>query len=131
MDVLPSKEKSFAFEYVGETTGKKYEGQFTVLCVLNIGQKHMMELEKTRLMGNYPNPTDGLAGFAVILSNLRAKIINAPEWWNQSNGGASIDDEDALVTLYRKVTEAEVEWKEDLKKKTQKIPDPTSQSSTP
>lgn len=128
---LPSKEKTFSFEHTGETTGKKYDGQFTVLCVLNVGQKHALALEKTRLMGNYPNPTDDLAGFAVILANLRAKIVNAPEWWNQSGGGAVIDDEDVLVILYRKITEAETEWKEDLKKKTQKILDPTPQSSTP
>lgn len=128
---LPSKEKTFNFEHAGETTGKKYDGQFTVLCVLNVGQKHAMALEKTRLMGNYANPTDDLAGFAVILANLRAKIVVAPEWWNQSNGGAVIDDEDALVVLYRKITEAEIEWKEELKKKTQKITDPSSQLPTP
>jgi hypothetical protein len=128
---LPSKEKTFQFEHIGETMGKKYEGQFTVLCVLNVGQKHALALEKTRLMGNYPNPTDDLAGFAVILANLRAKIVDGPEWWKQSGGGATIEDEDALVVLYRKVTEAEIEWKEDLKKKTQKIPDPNSQSSNP
>lgn len=126
---LPSKEKTFAFEHVGETTGKKYEGQFTVLCVLNVGQKHSLALEKTRLLGNYANPTDDLAGLAIILANLRAKIVEAPEWWKQSNGGASLDDEDAMVVLYRKVQEAEFEWKEELKKKTQKPADPTPSST--
>jgi hypothetical protein len=122
---LPNKEKSFAFEHVGETTEKKYDGQFTVRCILNIGQKHSMALEQTRLLGSYENPTNDLSGLAIILSNLRAKIVEAPEWWKQSLGGSLIDDEDALVALYRKVVEAEVEWKEELKKKTQKIPDPT------
>lgn len=127
---LPSKEKTFDFDHVGEDTGKKYEGRFTVLCVLNVGQKHALALEKTRLMGNYANPTDDLSGFATILANLRAKIVDAPEWWKQSNGGSIIDDESALVVLYRKVQEAEFEWKEELKKKSQKLPD-QSQSSTP
>lgn len=127
---LPSKEKTFAFEHIGETTGKKYDGQFTVLCVLNVGQKHSLALEKTRLLGNYANPTDDLAGLAIILANLRAKIVEAPEWWKQSNGGASLDDEDAMVVLYRKVQEAEFQWKEELKKKTQPVVDP-SQPSTP
>ena len=122
---LPSKEKTFAFEHIGETTGKKYEGQFTVLCVLNVGQKHALALEKTRLLGNYANPTDDLAGLAIILANLRAKIIEAPEWWKQSNGGASLDDEDTMVVLYRKVQEAEFQWKEELKQKTQKPTDPS------
>jgi hypothetical protein len=128
---LPSKEKTFDFDHVGDLTGKEYKGRFTVLCVLTVGQKHALALEKTRLMGNYVNPTDDLSGFAVILANLRAKIVDAPEWWKQSAGGATLEDEDALVVLYRKVVEAEIEWKEDLKKKTQKIPDPISQSSTP
>ncbi len=128
---IPSKEKTFAFEHIGETTGKKYDGQFTVLAFLNVGQKHAMALEKTRLMGNYPNPTDDLVGFAVILSHLRAKITVGPEWWNQSGGGAVIDDEDALVILHRKLLEVEQEWKEDLKKKAQKIPEPTSAQPTP
>jgi len=128
---LPSKEKTFAFEHIGEVTGKKYDGQFTILALLNVGQKHALALEKTRLMGNYPNPTDDLAGFAVVLANLRAKILVGPEWWNQSGGGAVIDDEDALVVLHRKILEIEQEWKEDLKKKTQKIPDQSSTPSTP
>lgn len=117
---LPSKEKTFDFEHEGLETGKKYDGRFTVLCVLNVGQKHSLALEKTRLLGNYANPTDDLAGLAIILANLRAKIVEAPEWWKQSNGGAMVDDEDALVALYRKVQEAEVSWKEELKKKAPK-----------
>jgi hypothetical protein len=127
---LPSKERTFDFEHVGETTGKKYDGRFTALCVLNVGQRHLLGLEKTRLLGSYANPTDDLAGLAIILANLRTKIVDGPEWWKQSNGGALIDDEDALVVLYRKVQEAEQKWKEELKEKTQKIPDPVTQSST-
>ena len=126
---LPLKERTFEFDHVGGDTAKEYKGRFTVLCTLNVGQKHSLALEKTRLLGNYANPTDDLAGLAIILANLRAKVVDGPEWWKQSQGGATIEDEDALVTLYRKVQEAEFEWKEELKKKTQK-PDP-SQQSTP
>lgn len=122
---LPSKEKTFTFDHVGADTGKEYKGQFTVLCLLNVGQKHSLALEKTRLLGNYANPTDDLAGFAVILANLRAKIVESPEWWKQSQGGAVIDDEDVLVSLYRKLQEAEELWKADLKKKTEAIPETT------
>lgn len=125
---LPSKERTFHFEHIGADTGTKYEGRFTVLCLLNVGQKHNLALEKTRLLGNYANPTDDLAGFAVILANLRAKIVEAPEFWKQSQGGAVIDDEDVLVALFRKLEEAEKQWKADLKKKTEEIPDQTPQS---
>jgi hypothetical protein len=114
---LPSKEKTFDFDYTAELTNKRYDGRFTVLCSLNIGQKHAMALEKTRLLGSYQNPTDDLFGFAIILSNLRAKIIDGPEWWKQSRGGSTIEDEDVLVQLYNKVQEAESQWKENLRQK--------------
>lgn len=121
---LPLKERTFEFNHIGEDTGKEYKGHFTVLCTLNVGQKHALALEKTRLLGNYANPTDDLAGLAIILANLRAKIVESPEWWKQSGGGANVEDESALVVLYRQVQEAEFQWKEELKKKTQK-PDPS------
>lgn len=127
---MPSKEKTFDFEHEGTDTGKKYDGRFTVICNLNVGQKHAMALEKTRLLGSYLNPTDDLAGLAVVLSSLRIKIVDGPEWWKQSAGGAIIEDESALVELYQKVLDAETAWREELKKKSQKLPDP-SQSSTP
>ena len=130
---LPSKQRTFEFEHIGES-GRKYDGQFTVLCSLNVGQKHALALEKTRLLGNHPNPTDDLAGFSLILANLRAKIVNGPTWWQQSNGGMAIDDEDAVIALYRKIDEAELAWKEDLKKKAEQATAATqqnSQSSTP
>jgi len=129
---LPAKQQVFDFEYVTEL-GKKYDGQFTVLCSLNVGQKHMMELEKTRLLGNFPNPTDSLDGIAIILSNLRAKLLDGPPWWMQSGGGYNIEDEDALVSLYRKVLDVEVKWKADLKEKAQKLKEKTevSQAQAP
>ena len=110
---LPKIEAVFDFDFTSELA-KKYDGRFTVLCLLDMGQKHKLELEKTRLLGNYQNPTDTLAGIATVIANLRIKIIDAPEWWRQSNGGFSIKDEDALVALYDKVQAAEVEWRNQL-----------------
>ncbi len=114
---LPKKESTFELDHAAIVSGKKYDGTFTVRTVLNMGQKHKLELEKTRLMADYTNPTDGLAGIAIILSKLRIHIVDGPEWWKQSAGGFLIDDEDALVALYDKVIEAENKWKESLKKK--------------
>lgn len=122
---LPTKERTFEFECTGEITGKQYDGRFTVLCVLNIGQKHALALEKTRLLGNYTNPTDDLVGYALILSNLRIRIVDGPEWWKQSRGGAMIDDEEPLIKLYQKIQEVEQEWKQGLKEKAEKLQEAT------
>lgn len=127
---LPNRESVFDFEHVGVDTGNKYDGRFTVLCLLDMGQKHRLELEKTRLMGNYQNPSDGLYGIALILANLRIKVIDAPEWWKQSNGGSNILDEDVLVALYDKVLEAESEWRRKMKEKGEKAQESLSSSQT-
>lgn len=124
---LPKIESVFDFDYTSEL-GKKYDGRFTVLCLLDMGQKHRMELEKTRLLGNYPNPTDGLAGIAVVLAELRVKVVDAPEWWKQSNGGYNIKDEDAVVALYDKVKAAETEWRNNLQEMRKKAQEATSNS---
>jgi hypothetical protein len=116
---LPDTTSVFDFEHTTDL-GKKYDGQFTVRCTLNMGQKHALELEKTRLLGNYANPTEELAGIAIVLANLRVKITDGPPWWMQSNGGYNIEDEDALVALYNKVQNAETEWRSKLLEKAQK-----------
>jgi hypothetical protein len=112
---LPKNEITFDVDLQGDTTFKQYQGQFTCRCVLTMGQKHAMELEKSRLLGSYSNPTEELIGIAIIFANLRAKIVDAPEWWKQSGGGAAINDENILVELFNKVDKAEQEWRQKVK----------------
>jgi len=114
---LPKKQDIFDFDYTSFESGKRYEGAFTVLCSLNIEQRHALELEKTRLMGGHLNPSDGLSGLATILSKLRTHMIDGPPWWTQSMGGSKIEDEDTIVALYDKILEAEDKWKESLRTK--------------
>jgi hypothetical protein len=125
---LPSTETVFDFEFTSDL-GRKYDGRFTVRCLLNMKQKHLLELEKTRLLGSYTNPTDELAGIAVILANLRNRIIDGPPWWVQSDGGYEISDIDTLTALYNKVLTAETEWRNKLKEKTKKLPETSPTSS--
>jgi hypothetical protein len=88
-----------------------------------------MEIEKTRLLGNFANPTDELYGLAVVLATLRTKIIDAPEWWKQSSGGAAFEDEDMLSDLYNKVQDTERQWKDEMTKKVQ--PAATEEKTSP
>lgn len=113
---LPKNEKTFSFSSVGETTGQKFEGNFTVVCVLDMFQKRAVELEKGRITADQVNPTMALLGQAEILSNLRNRIVDGPSWWKDSNGGFDIIDENICVELYDIVMTQEAEWKEDVKK---------------
>ena len=122
---LPKNEASFSIDYVGETTGHRWEGQFKCICVLSIAQKHQKELERTRLLADNKNPSEALTGIAEILSTLRVRLLDGPVWWQQSNGGSSVLDEDLLVHLYLKVKETEQSWLEQVKQKAKTLMTPT------
>jgi hypothetical protein len=126
---LPKNEEQIEIDIIGDTTFKKYQGQFTIRCVLSAGQRHSMELEKSRLMGMSPQPTDALVGLAEVLGTLRAKVVEAPEWWKQSLGGSQLNDENVLMELYNKIGEAEIEWRNKVKKMANPTPQPADSNS--
>ncbi len=124
MSSLPENVHVFDFKEKGEITDKSYDGQFTCLCILNMLEKQLLGVEKTRLQADMSNPTPDLQGIAMILSNLRVRIIDGPEWWKQSAGGGTIRDENVLVALYDKVMEAEAVWRKKLKSQAESAPVP-------
>jgi hypothetical protein len=112
---LPKNERAFDVDITGDTTGEKYKGQFVVKCVLSMSGRHTLELEKTRLMADYANPTRGLAGIAISLATVRAKISTAPDWWFNTSEGSDIIDENVIMTIYEKTEEMEANWRRELK----------------
>lgn len=110
---LPKKERSFYFKHIGEDSGFVYEGQFTIKCTLNIGEKRLMELEQSRLQGDMQNGTAQLRAIASTIATLRAKIVESPEWWKQG-GGMFVEDEGAIVELMNKVDEVSDLYRKEL-----------------
>lgn len=114
---LPKNERTFFFEEKGDATLETYKGEFTVLCVPDMRARRAIEVEKSRLSADVANPTDNLAGLAIILANLRVRITNGPTWWDESFGGYSIVDENITVMLYDKVLEQEDLWRAELRER--------------
>ena len=115
-DALPKNEKSIELDVIGDVSGLPYKGKFILTCILDLGGKHNLELEKTRLMADYANPSNGLAGIAITLSTVRAKIVKAPDWWDELDRGAKIRDENVVLRLYDECNRVEEEWRAALKK---------------
>jgi hypothetical protein len=114
---LPKNERTFSISLEGDTTGEKFEGQFVTKCVLNMAEKHSKELEKTRMMADYANPSGSLAGIAEILSTIRAKLVKWPDWWANLDFGSKILDENVVVTIYDEIQSLENEWRSEIRKK--------------
>jgi hypothetical protein len=120
---LPKNEKSFNFSKEGEITGFKYEGQFTVKCALSLGDKRLVEIEKSRLSVDLMNPTNNLDAISRVIANLRVRVINGPEWFNQQVNTLSILDENVVFEVYSECLKASDEWIKDLKKQSGKSDD--------
>jgi hypothetical protein len=112
---LPKNEMTVHFDEIGVDTGLPYQGDFIVKCALTIQDKHSVALEKTRLMADTANPTGDLAGIAVTLAEVRARIIKAPEWWAETDRGAKMFDENILLRLYDKFMDCEDNWKTSIR----------------
>lgn len=116
---LPDKQRTFYFKYEDEF-GEISEGNFTIICRLTLRERHEMELEKSRILGGVSTPTGTLATIALIAASLKMQIIDAPNWWKQSNNGFDLEDEAIPVKLYDKVCEEHLAWSESLIKATKK-----------
>ena len=114
---LPKNERTFSIKVEGDTSGETFEGQFTTRCVLNMSERHSKELEKTRLMADYANPSGTLSGIAEILSTVRAKLTKWPDWWANLDYGSKILDENVVVQIYDEVQALEREWRSEVRKK--------------
>ena len=114
---LPKNQKSFEISYLGEITGKKYEGTFTVKCVLNLAEKRKVEIERSTLSADLNNPTDSLSAIATIVSNLRVRVVESPDWFKQSVQTLDVLDEDVLFHIFSKCMEKSDEWTSEVKKK--------------
>jgi hypothetical protein len=113
---LPKREKTFTLEIVGEESGILYKGEFTVRSILSMSGKHSLELEKTRMMADFANPSRGLAGISISLATIRVKLIKAPDWWYELGDGADILDENVIIELYDRTVLIENEWRNSVAK---------------
>ena len=105
------------FSVEGEVTGHKYEGQFTTKCVLSVSDKRVLEIEQSRLSMDLLNPTDNLVAISRVVANLRVRIQDAPDWFDQIIGNLDILDDNVIFELYSKCLDASNEWRDELKKK--------------
>lgn len=114
---LPKRQKSFDIDLEGDNTGLQYKGTFTVKTGLSLQEQHAVELNRTRMMADYKNPTVGLQRIAISLSELETRIVEAPAWWKELGNGYDVIDINIVEEIFLKSMTAEADWKASLKKK--------------
>jgi hypothetical protein len=131
---LPSKYRTFYFD-VESHSGEQFKGEFTIACKLSIRERHLMELEKTRILGGNSTPTNALMGIATMMATLHAHITKSPTWWTESSHGMDLEDENIVVELYEKIIAEQSAWYNELieatTKTTEEVRASTDNGSTP
>lgn len=72
----------------GETSGNTYTGIFTAKTKLSYREIIAKDAMRRQILG--PDPKNALADVwehASLSSYLQVHLIDAPDWWKQSNGG--------------------------------------------
>jgi len=122
--MLPPNESSFEFECVGDKTGKKYDGTFTVKCVL----ANHETIEVASRAERYNGGVATLAGYyklfnrAIAEAEVRIKFDPvkkrqmAPSWWIDSDAGRELLDQNVVFDLYYKIVEQEKDWNDKVKR---------------
>lgn len=106
----PPTETDVQIEVVGEVTKKKFIGEFTVKIPR---RKEQCLIDKHRAFLNGPgaeNLESATLKFHHMISYLRYVVVDSPKWWQESDLGYELYDENVVQALYDKVLEFEVEW---------------------
>jgi len=118
---LPKNEKSFFFSKEGEITMHKYEGQFSVKCVLTAADKRLLEIEQSRLTTDLKNPTANLVALSRVVANLRVRVLKAPDWFNQIVNDLETLDDNILFDVWTECLQASSDWHEELRAKVEPV----------
>lgn len=117
--MIKKYEHTFAINTIGEDTGDVYVGKFTCRTRLTHGERLTQDAIRRQLLGAQPAGVvigERAANTAEILSALQTRITDAPSWWNNSNGGVDLCDDNLIIELYTTIMKAEVDAKNELKK---------------
>lgn len=112
---LPNLESTFAISEKGDETGHQYIGTFTVKCILSKREEFLADARRRELLGAMADDaTVTVRGNAFALSQLFVRIVDAPEWWVESDNGADLYDNNVIAEVFAKALEAADEWRKKI-----------------
>jgi hypothetical protein len=117
-----SNEASITFHVVGDTTELTWAGEFTAKKRLSHRDHLTKDGVRRELLGGQPGtPTERALTTAMILSELRVRLLKWPAWWDACNKGLDLEDDNVLGVLWDEVNKVEGEAVEAKKKKAEKV----------
>lgn len=103
-------EKVFSINMEGETTKEKFVGKFT--CKVRLSHRDSIAKDNFRrtLLNGAPDTAGGrAASLAFLASELSVRILKSPSWFDLSESGLELEDDNVLAFIYQECIKAEKE----------------------
>jgi|GEM_PF-2993310 len=113
---LSNNEHKFYFKDKGERTGQSFEGDFVAKCILNQIEQIEVALRVDRYNGGSKTISPGHALMNRAIAELEIRLVKAPTWWTDSDGGRTLYDSNILYSVFEEAFKGEKAWAERLKK---------------
>ncbi len=115
---------TFTIDVVGTTTGDRKVGKFTAKKRLSFRDQLTRDNLRRQLLGPaVGQPLPRALSAANVFSELGVRIVEAPSWWTDNDGGMDLEDDEVVAAVYEKAMEAEEEALKALKKDAEKATD--------
>lgn len=95
--------KKFTIDSVGDITGIQRTGTFGFKLALSFKENFIKDEHKRLLLGNMANgvdPSPDVLAQATQFAELRVRLVEAPDWWKESENGVLLKDENILDEVY-------------------------------
>lgn len=106
---------SFGLDVTGETTGEKFAGVFK--CKTRLSHRDALRQDQVRrgLLGNNPDAASPRAlSTAEAFSEFAVRLLDSPSWFQNSDGGLELSDDNVIAELYAKIMECAREAAKEL-----------------
>ena len=112
------EDKTFVVQETGETTDRQFIGTFTVKRTLSKRDDQLADQRRRLILGPQPeNATISAANDAYVLGQLSVRITKSPAWWDESDGGLDLKDNNIIAKIYSEAVQAELEWRNEIDKR--------------
>jgi hypothetical protein len=109
--------KQFDISAIGDETGAHFSGTFKVRTILSRRDQFVADQRRRSILGaDAQSAMPGLIGEAFMLSQLYVRIIEAPKWWQDSDGGLELKDPNIISQLFDSTMKAVESAKQELLK---------------
>lgn len=104
---LPSNEYTFNLDETGERTKRRFDGSFTVKCLLTIDEIVDVGLRMDAYNRGSTSVMPGIQLLNRARAELEVRIQKSPSWWRDSNNGRDLMDTNIILEVFNKALDAE------------------------